>query len=1298
MDAKVALRIATVVVVLTAAGAAQAAQWAREEVSVAPGTLNGVAAIDGEHAWAVGDGGLVLKRDQGSWQEVIIAIITQSEWDFRAVEFANQTRGWIVGEKNTEPGRHIGIILTTMDAGQNWQDAYPLQPPQHPPTPFYDVHFLDASVGWVAGGDGYVLSTRDAGQHWDVHSLGTFCDHSQGVWAENELRAWACGDNSGTVAKTEDGGANWDARKPFDKQYIFPDLGLRDCKRANAALWASHFDTVFVALSEGKVGRTTDGGAHWEVLSVRGTGTWFRDVWSNHKKVWAIGTSGVIMCSADAGDNWREEHGFSPYHLNSIELVPGFGGLCSGWAVGTVDPTDNSVTILRRVPWHDPLFSCATSPEPLSVELSWEIDPGQPVQHFELHRSFNNSYGKPFDFEVIQPFSPGVGSYGYTDHHDYAAQWSYYYWLDAFYEDGSSESFGPYRVPGFGSSIPSFPPAPQELQAEGTPNSILLTWDDVGPYTYHIYRSEVESGPYQHIGETQEPFYEDNTALQGITYFYTVKSEMAQIASDNSPVAAAGSGGVPPFEEIVQPDSTGIYYDVKNRIGYFGWLPVDNFDLGGYWVSLNDWEDSRILNSQASLQRLWYGYKHPERLPTGTMLRYGVLAMHRLGVMGSEWQDRRLPIGACNAVTNEATLGNNACRFVKRENRLDVLFADCPNTTYRIYHTFSTDGGQFWSEPSVIGDGKFPALASKGEKLYAVWTDLSGRNLYFSRYEQGKWIGPIPLIEAGPAMTPPSFVVDDLSNCGWGHVVMESDAGKQTYEVVYGIILHPDDQHPAIDKTIIIDSYKWKNAPSGPPTASIAYTQFKGSLAIGVAYAAEKDCPPHPTQWDIYLWALWSGNPWQGRISRDDRVFDSRSPSVDVSCGSAQIAWEQQDPDRSNEYRVECRRLPFPSLNGLPDASLEDWVILDGKGPGNNAQHPRVMGNSASWMREMDDPNPRVYWEICYSVFEYLASFTYRDGESFSDLDWGPSMHPQVHLQPSPLQGVLHGIWSEGYDPHAWVAYETVLLPYPVPEYIYKMGGEELSPITVERDGYIWYGEESYKKVDYSTTSLQYCITDLDPTKTYSIGVGYYQDSGEEWKERAIVNDDTSAVTIPSASLVYQTAAAGKGAAGAGDTIHISIERLDGDTAICSYITLFEGEDGGGAQSATRTSLPGALILQQNFPNPFATSTRISYSLQRSGGAEEQRPEPYGSGQRRGGGESRIPHHTSHITLRIYDLAGRLVRTLVDQPSNHPTIQLSNHVVWDGTDDSDNTVPTGVYFYRLQAGQYSRTKKLILLR
>jgi hypothetical protein len=93
---------------------------------------------------------------------------------------------------------------------------------------------------------------------------------------------------------------------------------------------------------------------------------------------------------------------------------------------------------------------------------------------------------------------------------------------------------------------------------------------------------------------------------------------------------------------------------------------------------------------------------------------------------------------------------------------------------------------------------------------------------------------------------------------------------------------------------------------------------------------------------------------------------------------------------------------------------------------------------------------------------------------------------------------------------------------------------------------------------------------------------------------------------------------------------------------------------------------PDATYLAQNFPNPFNPTTRIMFGLK----------EP------------------AAFSLRIYDAAGRLVRVLVS--GSRPAGTYSE--LWDGRDSSGRAVASGIYFYRLDAGSFSQTRKMALLR
>jgi len=89
----------------------------------------------------------------------------------------------------------------------------------------------------------------------------------------------------------------------------------------------------------------------------------------------------------------------------------------------------------------------------------------------------------------------------------------------------------------------------------------------------------------------------------------------------------------------------------------------------------------------------------------------------------------------------------------------------------------------------------------------------------------------------------------------------------------------------------------------------------------------------------------------------------------------------------------------------------------------------------------------------------------------------------------------------------------------------------------------------------------------------------------------------------------------------------------------------------------------------RNQPNPFGATTRIVFAVPASAAG-------------------------SSVSVRIYDAAGRLVRTLTDGPR-----EAGDHAVrWDGTDGSGRELPDGVYFARLTGRSLDASRKLVLLR
>ncbi len=112
-------------------------------------------------------------------------------------------------------------------------------------------------------------------------------------------------------------------------------------------------------------------------------------------------------------------------------------------------------------------------------------------------------------------------------------------------------------------------------------------------------------------------------------------------------------------------------------------------------------------------------------------------------------------------------------------------------------------------------------------------------------------------------------------------------------------------------------------------------------------------------------------------------------------------------------------------------------------------------------------------------------------------------------------------------------------------------------------------------------------------------------------------------------------------------------------------------------------ALPQGFSLSQNWPNPFNENTVIRYSL--LVGRQGQ------SGE--GGSRARTTS-TSYVSLKVYNILGQEVRTLVDEKLKPGKYE----AVWNGKSNSGMAVASGVYFYRLKVGKFGQTRKMVLLR
>lgn len=191
-------------------------------------------------------------------------------------------------------------------------------------------------------------------------------------------------------------------------------------------------------------------------------------------------------------------------------------------------------------------------------------------------------------------------------------------------------------------------------------------------------------------------------------------------------------------------------------------------------------------------------------------------------------------------------------------------------------------------------------------------------------------------------------------------------------------------------------------------------------------------------------------------------------------------------------------------------------------------------------------------------------------------------------------------------------------------------------------------------------------------------GVFLTTDNGTTWKavNTGLTNKKVLALAVAGNNLFAATRGGGvfvsMNHGGSWRAVNEGLTYLIVNALAISNSTLFAGTSGGGlwkrpvsqmitGVNVNEHAVPERFSLFQNYPNPFNPSTVISYQLPVDG----------------------------LMTLKVYDVLGREVQTLVNERQNAGNYSVTFNA---------SGLPSGIYFYRLQAGTYSETKNLLLLK
>lgn len=193
------------------------------------------------------------------------------------------------------------------------------------------------------------------------------------------------------------------------------------------------------------------------------------------------------------------------------------------------------------------------------------------------------------------------------------------------------------------------------------------------------------------------------------------------------------------------------------------------------------------------------------------------------------------------------------------------------------------------------------------------------------------------------------------------------------------------------------------------------------------------------------------------------------------------------------------------------------------------------------------------------------------------------------------------------------------------------------------------------------TTSPSCELTNINPGPPFTIEVTV-QDTESGLNEINVLVSNNATVTVPPFTIGTRepvVVIAEKINQGNSATVVLEIKDVVGNTTQCDPV-----------YQTISAIIPEGFALEQNFPNPFNPTTSIHFDVAAGNGG------------------------AVNVSLKIYDITGREVKTLVDdamQPGKYS-------VEWDATNNRGNAVAGGIYLYRMVAGDFVSTKKFVLLK
>ncbi|MEP6645671.1 MAG: YCF48-related protein [Saprospiraceae bacterium] len=285
--------------------------WTSQQDIASDGGITDLHVVNESSLWASLNDGAVYFSDGGVWYAIDPKLINTNK---TLGVWANGTGDvWLVGKYSS--------ILHSADFGKTWADQIPAAKET-----MFKPNFFNEFVGMVGASDGTIMRTTNSGAKWEKLNFSK-TENFKGLEMVDD-NVVVAGSASGKVFFSENQGNTW--------SIIGQNLGpISDLKAFNRY-------EIIVTNENGKIYKTTDGGATWNSVYYNVKDHLLAIDFLDHQRGWASGTNGKVLATVDGGETWSVNYNEKVNKFSDIHFItPLQGWIVSSSATDTIWHTNN---------------------------------------------------------------------------------------------------------------------------------------------------------------------------------------------------------------------------------------------------------------------------------------------------------------------------------------------------------------------------------------------------------------------------------------------------------------------------------------------------------------------------------------------------------------------------------------------------------------------------------------------------------------------------------------------------------------------------------------------------------------------------------------------------------------------------------------------------------------------------------------------------------------------------------------------------------------------------------------------